>query len=137
MKAHKFSSDFSSGRGYDHPSAFLEEGDLVTYVTGTWKVDGVDVGKVDAKQKINAALITCTQLVFTHNCEHGYLYGLALDLKEIDDGGGRILVERDSAHVDIQFGPEQLVSKIDATICTESEGWVPRDPDLLHGLLNH
>ena len=32
------------GRGLDHLSAALEEGDLVCYQIGSWKVDGVVVG---------------------------------------------------------------------------------------------
>ena len=34
----------AEGRGVDHLSAALEEGDLVLYQTGQWAVDGVAIG---------------------------------------------------------------------------------------------
>merc|ERR1712147_243595 len=62
-----------SGRGADHPAAFLEDGDLVAYQTGAWDVDGVAVG--DGEDEIALAFVTLVQLVFTHNCEHGWIHG--------------------------------------------------------------
>ena len=39
------------GRGLDHLSAALEEGDLVLYQVGSWTVDGVTVGDGDEPEK--------------------------------------------------------------------------------------
>ena len=62
------------GRGLDHLSAALEEGDLVLYQVGSWTVDGVVVGDGD-EPALAYAVVDTLQLVFTHNCEHGWIYG--------------------------------------------------------------
>ena len=94
-----------SGRGADHPSAFLEDGDLVAYQTGAWDVDGVAVG--DGEPEIALAFVTLVQLVFTHNCEHGWIYGSALEC----DADGSLRPPDGDAFV--QFGPEQLLARLD------------------------
>ena len=90
-----------SGRGADHPSAFLEDGDLVAYQTGAWDVDGVAVG--DGEPEIALAFVTLVQLVFTHNCEHGWIYGVAATCE------AGVATATDD---ELQFGPEQLRARL-------------------------
>ena len=97
---------FEGGRGHDHISATLDEGDLVLYVDGSWEVDGVPVGEGDPVLKF--AFVTLVQLVFTHNCEHGWIYGTPA---EVRDGSAT----QDDDY-DVQIGPEQLVARLDGAI---------------------
>ena len=90
-----------SGRGADHPSAFLEDGDLVAYQTGAWDVDGVAVG--DGEPEIALAFVTLVQLVFTHNCEHGWIHGVAARCE------AGVATATDD---ELQFGPEQLRARL-------------------------
>ena len=90
-----------SGRGADHPSAFLEDGDLVAYQTGAWDVDGVAVG--DGEPEIALAFVTLVQLVFTHNCEHGWIHGVAATCE------AGVATATDD---ELQFGPEQLRARL-------------------------
>ena len=94
------------GRGLDHLSAALEEGDLVLYQTGQWRVDGVTVGDGD-EPELAYAVVDTLQLVFTHNCEHGWIYGSALEC----DADGSLRPPDGDAFV--QFGPEQLLARLD------------------------
>ena len=90
-----------SGRGADHPSAFLEDGDLVAYQAGAWDVDGVAVG--DGEPEIALAFVTLVQLVFTHNCEHGWIHGVAATCE------AGVATATDD---ELQFGPEQLRARL-------------------------
>ena len=97
----------AEGRGVDHLSAQLAEGDLVLYQIGSWTVDGVTVGDGD-EPELAYAVVDTLQLVFTHNCEHGWIYGSAL---ERDDSDGSLRPRDGDAFV--QFGPEQLLARLD------------------------
>ena len=96
----------AEGRGVDHLSAQLEEGDLVLYQVGSWTVDGVAIG--DGEPALAYAVVDTLQLVFTHNCEHGWIYGSAL---ERDDSDGSLRPPDGDAFV--QLGPEQLLARLD------------------------
>ena len=96
----------AEGRGVDHLSAQLAEGDLVLYQVGSWTVDGVAIG--DGEPELAYAVVDTLQLVFTHNCEHGWIYGSAL---ERDDSDGSLRPPDGDAFV--QFGPEQLLARLD------------------------
>ena len=96
----------AEGRGVDHLSAQLAEGDLVLYQVGQWAVDGVAIG--DGEPELAYAVVDTLQLVFTHNCEHGWIYGSAL---EHDDLDGSLRPRDGDAFV--QFGPEQLLARLD------------------------
>ena len=147
------------GRGEQHLSAVLYEGDTVIYRTGNWYVDGVLVGDEDAEIVYKICRIETIQIVWTHNCEHGVLRGLDItttstsssiienenenDLEEISSSssssstiesttttsasasaatssasassddtnrGLRFLIP--TPFVDVEFGPEQLVGRI-------------------------
>eukprot|EP00978_Attheya_sp_CCMP212_P006822 scaffold15889_cov71-Attheya_sp.AAC.3 len=115
------SDESQFGRGDMHLSAMLEEDDLVAYQTGTWMVDGVEVGP-GAPPQMNYAKVTNLQLVWTHNCEHGVIRGMALHLEESssspdpshddDNNDDESIVSLVTPIVDIEFGPEQLVARI-------------------------
>ena len=102
------------GRGHEHLSARLDDGDVVLYRTGNWEVDGVPVGQ--GPSELRLARITLTQLVFTHNCEHGWIYGEPLRACAEADSPSLKLEDDDQLGADVQFGPEQLVAILDDII---------------------
>ena len=102
----EYQSDESKyGRGEMHLSAVLDMDDIVVYQTGTWTVDGVEVGDGGPLEFCYGKVETI-QLVWTHNCEHGVIRALPLQL--ID---GRVLQIEDDEEC-IEFGPEQLIAKL-------------------------
>ena len=96
-----------------HLSAALDIGDIVVYQTGTWLVDGVEVGD-GGPPEFRYGLVETIQLVWTHNCEHGVIRALPLvivvDDNNGDDASNHIL-QLESEECD-DFGPEQLVAKL-------------------------
>ena len=76
------------------------------YQVGSWTVDGVTVGDGD-EPALAYAVVDTLQLVFTHNCEHGWIYGSALEC----DADGSLRPPDGDAFV--QFGPEQLLARLD------------------------
>mmetsp|Transcript_27323 Transcript_27323/g.45192 ORF Transcript_27323/g.45192 Transcript_27323/m.45192 type:complete len:234 (+) Transcript_27323:134-835(+) len=126
-KSIEFQADH--GRGQDHLSAFLDEGDVVVYQTGTWYVDGVEVGD-GSPTDFEWARIDTLQIVHTHNCEHGVIRGIAMKTPpqnilgdedetnhNADDNGGVTsdgfvrLCAVEPMEV-VEFGPEQLVARV-------------------------
>ena len=93
------------GRGQDHLSAFVQEGDVVVYQTGTWYVDGVEVGD-GGETRFEMAQLSNLQVVWTHNCEHGVLRGF--QVLPISD----TKLQLTTPLVDVEFGPEQLIAKV-------------------------
>ena len=105
----------NGGRGQDHLSAFLQEGDVVVYQTGTWNVDGVTVGDGDDIE-FQYCLLDSLQIVWTHNCEHGVLRGIELvechnhhPNPNTNTNTNCCLIMTDEF---VEFGPEQLVAKL-------------------------
>jgi hypothetical protein len=114
------------GRGEDHLSAFLDEGDVVMYQTGTWYVDSVEVGD-GTTPKIEWAKIDNLQVVWSHNCEHGVLRGISFKEEEEEEA---LNINDDHDNKDnnnwnhrrrffqvepldvVEFGPEQLVARV-------------------------
>lgn len=92
------------GRGEQHLSASLQEGNVVVYQGGTWLVDGVEVGD-GSDPYFRYALIETMQLVWTHNCEHGVVRGLQV---ECCDDAVKVVEPME----EVEFGPEQLIAKI-------------------------
>lgn len=97
------------GRGEMHLSALLEEKDVVVIQSGSWYVDGVQVG--DGPIQYEYCTVESLQIVWTHNCEHGVIRGYSVLPGEEDDKDVLHL------HVDptwdpIEFGPEQLVARL-------------------------
>ena len=101
------------GRGEDHLSAFLEEGDVVVYQTGTWFVDGVEVGD-GSEPKFHYCQMETLQLVWTHNCEHGVIRGYQLDCLDSET-----LELSDEV---VEFGPEQLIARIPVSWVQQGDG---------------
>jgi hypothetical protein len=90
-----------------HLSAVLEDDDVVVYRTGTWTVDNVEVGD-GYPSCYRYARVENVQLVWTHNCEHGVIRGLALHA---------VFSKGKSPHFNlaeeqVEFGPEQLMARI-------------------------
>jgi hypothetical protein len=119
------------GRGDMHLSAALEENDVVVYLTGTWYVDGVQVGD-GSPPAYRYALVDNVQIVWTHNCEHGVIRGFSLELVENNtdgDNDGRNfqrLIQLDGLVHDVESGPEQLVARIPVERASDSkENFIP------------
>jgi len=102
------------GRGLEHVSADLVEGDVVLYRAGSWFVDSVRVGGPSEEAFLAVAVVRSLQLVFTATCEHGYIVG---DEARVD-AEGRL------SHEDLscQFGPEQVVSRLFRRVVLEEDG---------------
>jgi hypothetical protein len=116
-----FQSDTANfGRGEMHLSAMLEEGDVVVYQTGTWWVDGVTVG-TGSPPGFSYARMETIQIVWTHNCEHGVLRGVELELeaqvREDDSSESRTAqFFREAVPLEpVEFGPDQLVARLPVT----------------------
>jgi hypothetical protein len=99
------------GRGDAHLSALLEEGDVVAFVEGTWEVDGVSVGD-GTPPRISFAKVDHLQIIWTHNCEHGYIRGDALEIVDNDDDDLKIQTMSDKNGELVDIGPEQLEARI-------------------------
>ncbi len=120
----EYQSDEKYDRGEMHISAAVNEGDTVVYRTGSWYVDGVLVGDEDATPAYEYCRVETIQLVWTHNCEHGVLRGLSVDLLEDDhtEEQGQHLSLRTPLD-EVQFGPEQIVARIGNVV------WEPNHED--------
>jgi hypothetical protein len=96
---------FDYGRGADHLTADLQEGNVVVYQIGTWYVDGVAVGD-GSPPEYKLCLVDTIQIVWSHNCEHGVVRGFPIIALEGD------LLRVQGYDEIIAFGPEQLVARI-------------------------
>jgi hypothetical protein len=136
------------GRGHAHLTADLQQGDVVVFQTGTWYVDGVEVGD-GGPPDWEYCLVDTIQIVWSHNCEHGVVRGFALQLQE----DKKTLTVKNDYDTMIDFGPEQLVARIPVESSTQENndafqslvslsndlwktGWdyfaLPRDEDRKH-----
>jgi len=89
-----------------HLSAMLNERDVVIYQTGTWELDGVQLGN-GGPATFQYCVVDTLQVVWTHNCEHGFIRGMAVSIDS----------EKDRVHLKyplefIDFGPEQLQARL-------------------------
>lgn len=103
------------GRGEMHLSAALQEGDVVVYQIGTWEVDGVEVGDGNPSS-YEYCVVDTMQLVWTHNCEHGFISGIAISILPDE----RVVIHQPLEFVD--FGPEQLIARLPVSWTNEFEG---------------
>ena len=71
------------GRGQEHLSARLEEGDVCVYQVGTWMVDNVPVGPGDPPRLL-LARVDCLQINWTTDCEHGRILATAVSRRDGD-----------------------------------------------------
>jgi hypothetical protein len=99
------------GRGQDHLSAFLEEGDVVVYQTGIWTVDGVQVGDGEVATWAWAKMDSL-QVVWSHNCEHGVLRGIVLKKVKSKQNDLALELRQVEPMEIVEFGPEQLVARV-------------------------
>jgi len=116
----EYQSDDKYDRGEMHISAAVNEGDTIVYRTGSWYVDGVLVGEEGAVTAYEFCRVETIQLVWTHNCEHGVLRGLAVDF---DDGEEQLSLR--TPLDDVEFGPEQIIARISDVVWEPN----PRDED--------
>lgn len=126
-----FQSDNSLyGRGERHLSAILNEEDVVVYQTGSWEVDGVIVGDgdEDAPPMMQYCKVDTLQIIWTHNCEHGFIRGISVEIisgnsdgdyaseeQEDSNNSCRIVSCRTAPDDDlefVEFGPEQLIARL-------------------------
>jgi len=104
------------GRGDMHLSADLDENDLVAYQIGTWEVDGVEVGDGEPAS-LKYCVVENLQVVWTHNCEHGVIRGMAVCINTTDGS-----VDLLSPLEFVDFGPEQLVARLPIEWIDEDQG---------------
>mmetsp|Transcript_15886 Transcript_15886/g.23761 ORF Transcript_15886/g.23761 Transcript_15886/m.23761 type:complete len:199 (-) Transcript_15886:35-631(-) len=109
------------GRGVDHISADINEGDVIAYQDGTWFVDGTEVGD-GSPATVRYCLVDTVQIVWTHDCEHGLVYGFDLTVADNNDDQvssdehganikkGNIFIIQNESYV--QCGPEQILCRI-------------------------
>lgn len=125
----EFQSDSSRyGRGEYHLSAALNERDIVVYQTGSWMVDGVLVGNGE-ETTFEYGIVDTIQVVWTHNCEHGYIRGMRVSIN----------YEENTVHVIeplefIDFGPDQLYARVPVEWTSETIGiLLATIPEYIHG----
>jgi hypothetical protein len=125
----EFQSDSSRyGRGEYHLSAALDERDIVVYQTGSWMVDGVLVGNGE-ETTFEYGIVDTIQVVWTHNCEHGYIRGMRVSIN----------CEENTVHVIeplefIDFGPDQLYAREPVEWTSETKGnLLATVPECIHG----
>jgi len=111
-------------------SATLDVGDVVVYQTGSWYVDGVQVGDdTTSTPTFHYGLVETIQIVWTHNCEHGVIrvWPMTCSMQQkttmtSGDEDNSNNNTRNNNHTILQllemeecieFGPEQLVAKLD------------------------
>lgn len=104
----EYQADFQ--RGSQHLSAFLNEGDMVAYQTGSWTVDGVTVGRSDTPTTIRWCHVDHVQIVWTHNCEHGVIRGWDY-YQQPQNRDDCYHLRRDTTEM-VEFGPEQLLARV-------------------------
>jgi hypothetical protein len=137
------SDDSQFGRGERHLSALLEEGDVVVYQTGTWQVDGVDVGD-GSPPVLELARIETIQLVWTHNCEHGVLRGVQVEVEQLqlqfqvllgeEDDNNHVFFQESEPLYPVEFGPEQLLARLPVTwddATNQGRSVVPLDMNMI------
>lgn len=101
-------SDNKYGRGIEHISADLNEGDVIAYQDGTWYVDGTEVGTGSAAI-VRYMKVDTVQIVWTHDCEHGLVYGFDVKCDSVIKKGDEFIIQEDNY---VQCGPEQILCRI-------------------------
>ena len=134
------------GRGITHLSADLIEGNAIAYQDGTWYVDGSEVGD-GSGPIVKYAIVDTIQIVWTHDCEHGFIRGFEIMVENGNEngqhekvqnegsGGGDFgtgaLVAKGSNFVItseyIQLGPEQLLARLPTLTSLQKDGDVERE----------
>lgn len=114
QKIDRQSDNKKYGRGIEHISADLNEGDVIAYQDGTWYVDGTEVGD-GSPAIIRYMKVDTVQIVWTHDCEHGLVYGFDVKCDSVVKKGDEFIIQVDNY---VQCGPEQILCRI--PVCSES-----------------
>ena len=97
------------GRGPEHLSARLVEGDVCVYQVGTWMVDWSPVGSGNPPRLL-LVRCDCLQLNWTMTHEHGRILATAINRWQ----GEEVRIDEDEEYAGVEFGPEQLVARVGA-----------------------
>lgn len=108
QKIDRQSDNNKYGRGIEHISADLNEGDVIAYQDGTWYVDGTEVGN-GSPAIVRYLKVDTVQIVWTHDCEHGLVYGFDVKCDSVIKKGGEFIIQEDNY---VQCGPEQILCRI-------------------------
>ena len=100
-----------AGRGTEHLTYDLSDGDLVAYQVGTWLVDSVEVGD-GSPARLLFARVDVLQINWCAHSEHGFVRGTAL---QADHESIEACQQLHLTDEEIQFGPEQLVARLPAS----------------------
>ena len=115
------------GRGDFHLSAALEEGDLVVYQTGTWFLEGVELGD-GSPIAFRYGVVENMQVVWTHNCEHGVIRCVEAVVDDTARDTGAAVFSINDPPIDVEFGPEQLVARVPVEWDTEQRTGIALAP---------
>ncbi|GMI16200.1 hypothetical protein TrLO_g12943 [Triparma laevis f. longispina] len=105
------------GRGQEHLSARLEEGDVCVYQVGTWMVDSVSVGPGEPPRLL-LARVDCLQINWTTDCEHGRILATPVSTRQ----GDALHIDKDVEYAGVEFGPEQLIARLPVAWADEYAG---------------
>jgi hypothetical protein len=108
QKIDRQSDNNKYGRGIEHISADLNEGDVIAYQDGTWYVDGTEVGNGSAAT-VRYMKVDTVQIVWTHDCEHGLVYGFDVKCDSVIKKGDEFIIQEENY---VQCGPEQILCRI-------------------------
>ena len=97
------------GRGLEHLSARLVEGDVCVYQVGTWMVDWSPVGS-GTPARLLLVRVDCLQLNWTMLNEHGRILATAINGWQ----GDEVRIDEGEEYAGVEFGPEQLVARVPA-----------------------
>jgi len=97
------------GRGLDHLSARVQEGDVCVYQVGTWHVDWSEVGS-GQPPRLLLVRVDVLQLNWVGGHEHGRLIATAINAVD----GERVRVNENEEYAAVEFGPEQLIARVPA-----------------------
>ena len=115
------------GRGQEHLSARLEDGDVCVYQVGTWMVDWISVGPGDPPRLL-LARVDCLQINWTTDCEHGRILATPVSTRD----GDALRIDEDVEYAGIEFGPEQLIARVPVAWADEYAGTLLAPlPDML------
>ncbi|GMH75668.1 hypothetical protein TL16_g06834 [Triparma laevis f. inornata] len=105
------------GRGQEHLSARLEEGDVCVYQVGTWMVDSVSVGPGEPPRLL-LARVDCLQINWTTDCEHGRILATPVSTRQ----GDALHIDKDVEYAGVEFGPDQLIARLPVAWADEYAG---------------
>lgn len=111
------------GRGLEHLSARIEEGDVCVYQVGTWHVDWSEVGSGDPPRLL-LVRADVLQLNWAGDHEHGRIIATAITDTDSDDAESisAVSIAENEPFAGVEFGPEQLIARVPAEWVDEFTG---------------